>query len=229
MILSVLAMLSVGPVFAAVDGVSASLVGGEVKGAVKGEGKASVRASVSNLSGRELRSVVLGVYYSAVDAPPAPDALWRQHAFEFDPPLSPGKSVTVRFSDDDAFEYIALDVQGARFGPGLSFNGEIAPLEQPLSLRDGVYYIATRDLMDVIGGGISYDAKTYMVGLERGGIKIEVKPDLGYALVNGEQHPLEHPVLELDGRSLLPLAEVAALFGLSVSVDEGQELVLLEN
>lgn len=228
LMLAAAVLLYAGPALAAVDGITARLAGGDVKGEVKGQGKATVRVAVDNTSSRPVRAVVLRVYYSSTDTKPGDDAEWRLHGFEFDPPLSPGKSVVVKFSDNDAYEYVALDVQSTQFGLGVSYNGVVAQLGQPLSQRDGVYYIATRDMMSVIGGGISYDAATYMVALERGGVKMEIKPGLDYALVNGVKQPLAHPVVEVDGRSLLPLEDIAALFGLRVTVDEEQELVLLE-
>ncbi len=226
--LAMMLLLGAGQAFAAVDGVTASLAGGDVKGEVRGQGKATVRATLDNASGRPLKAVVLRVFYSASDDAPGDAAEWRLHGFEFDPPLSPGKSVVIKFSDDNAFEYVALDVQSAQFGLGLSYNGNVAALSQPLTMRDGVYYILTRDLMNVIGGGISYDAQTYMVGLERAGVKVEIKPGLDYALVSGAKQPLAHKVVEVDGRSLLPLEDIATMFGLGVTVDEEQELVLLE-
>jgi hypothetical protein len=214
--------------WAGVDGVSVSLAGGEVKGLVQGQGKATVRATVSNSSGRDIQSVVLAAFYSAVDEQPGDDAKWRVHAFEFTPPLATGKSATVKFTDDNALEYIKLDVQAAKFGLGLSYKGEVIKLTQPLMDKGGIHYIATRDLMDAIGGSISYDSKTYMLSLVRKGVTVQVKPALDYALVNGAKVPLQHQVLELDGRSQLPLEDIVALYGLSVSVDNDAGLVMLE-
>lgn len=228
LIVFALLLCPAGLAFAGVDGVSVSLTGGEVKGPVQGQGKATVRATVSNDSGRDVQSVVLGAFYSATDEQPGDDAKWRVHAFEFTPPLATGRSATVKFTDDDALEYIKLEVQAAKFGLGVSFKGEAVKLSQPLLDRDGVYYISTRDLMDIIGGSISYDAKTYMLSLTRKGVTVQVKPALKYALVNGEQHALTHQVVEIDGRSLLPLEDIAALYGVSVTVDEDAELVKLE-
>lgn len=228
LLITAVILLATGPVLASVDGVSVSLAGGEVKGPVQGQGKATVRATVSNASGRDVQSVVLGVFYSATDEQPGDDAKWRVHAFEFTPPLATGKSATVKFTDDNALEYIKLEVQAAQFGLGVSFKGEEAKLSQPLLDRDGVYYISTRDLMDIIGGSISYDAKTYMLSLVRKGVTVQVKPALKYALVNGEQHPLAHQVVEIDGHSMLPLEDIAALYGVSVTVDTDSGLVKLE-
>lgn len=223
-----LVLLSIGQAVAAVDGISVSLAGGEVVGPVKGQGKASVRATIVNESGRALSSIVLGVFYNSINELPGGDAAWIKHAFEFDPPLGTGKSVTVKFTDNNALEYIMLDVQSAQLGWGISYNGRLASPAPMLELRDDVWYISTRDLMELVGGGLSYDPKTYMVGLERAGVLVQVKPKLGYALVGGAQQRLEHPVVEIDGRSLVPLVEIALLLGLSASVDEAQQLLLLE-
>jgi hypothetical protein len=207
--------------------VMVTLTGGDVRGKVKGQGKATVVARVENLSGRELNGVRIAAYYSANDALPGDDATWRVHEFVFEPPLLPGNSTTLKFSDTDAFEYVLLQVRNAQYGRGLSFNGKAVRLAGPLSERDGVLYISTRDLMNTVGGGISYDAKTYMIVLERRGVSVRVQPKLKYALVGETQAPLAHPVIEVDGHSLLPLRDIAALFGLSVTEDSELNLVEL--
>jgi len=207
--------------------VTVTLTGGDVRGKVKGQGKATVVARVENNGDRELNGVRIAAYYSPTDALPGDDATWRVHEFVFEPPLLPGNSTTLKFSDENAYEYVLLQVRNAQYGRTLSFNGKAARLEQPLSEKDGVLYISTRDLMNTIGGGISYDAKTYMIVLERRGVSVRVQPKLKYVLVGETRAPLAHPVIEVDGHSLLPLAEIAALFGLSVTEDSELNMVEL--
>ena len=217
------------PALAAVDGVSVRLGGGEVRGTVQGQGKATVRAVVANDSGRPLTGIRVGVYYSATDELPGDGARWRVHEFVVDPPLLSGKSITLKFSDENALEYVKLDVQRASFGQGLSYNGKLAALTAPLEEHDGAVYAGTRDLMDLIGGSISYDAKAYMIVLERHGVQVQVQAKLKYALVGGRQTPLAHPVIEVDGRSLLPVADIAELFGMSAEQDSELNLLVLQD
>jgi len=223
-----LAMGLVLPILAlAQDDVSVTLTGGDVRGKVKGRGKATVVARVENHSGRELTGVRIAAYYSPTDAQPGDNATWRVHEFVFEPPLLPDNSTTLKFSDDNAYEYVLLEVRSPQYGRGLSFNGKAVRLAGPLSEKDGVLYISTRDLMNAIGGGISYDAKTYMIVLERRGASVKVQAKLKYALVGETRAPLAHSVIELDGHSLLPLTDIAALFGISVTEDTDLNLVEL--
>lgn len=203
------------PAAAAVDGLQVELTGGTVTGPVRGQGKAVVEARVTNTGSRSVNGVRIGVFYAAADLLPGDGADWRVHEFVFEPPLAPGKSTTLRFSDENAAEYILIELQRASYGLGLTYNGLEAGLNQPLMEMDGVVYIATRDLMQLIGGGISYDAQSYMIVLERSGLTLKLKAGQDYALLNGERTPLRHPVLEIESRSLLPLEEVARLLELS--------------
>jgi len=212
---------------AAVEGVDVKLAGGEVKGKVRGQGRADVSATVTNNTGRFIDGLRIGVYYSAADVLPAEGAKWRVHEFVFEPPLAPGASTTLRFSDENALEYIKIEAQRARYAYALRYAGSIAAQTVPVSERDGVLYAATRDLLELIGGTIGYDQKSNSLVLEREGRTLKFKLGQKSVLVDGRKQPLEHPALELDGRSLLPIEDVAALFGLTVSHDEEQRIVTL--
>lgn len=207
--------------------VGLTLIGGEVTGKARGQGVASVVAEVANFAGRELLGLRLAAYYSAVDVLPGDAADWRVHEFVFEPPLAPGDSTTLRFSDDNAAEYVLLEVRHTQFGRGLSFEGRVAMLEYGLLDDDGVTYVATRDLMNLIGGGISYDSETYEVVLERRGVELRFKERASKVKVDGTAQAIEHKILEVDGRSYLPLKDFAALFGLSLTHDTALNLLVL--
>jgi len=228
-LLGLAALLAIGGQLgvAAASDLELAFISGEVTGSTPGKGAASVTARVENTGSRDLLGLRIGVYYSAVNEIPDDDAQWRPHEFVFEPPLKPGKSTTLRFVDENAAEYIMLRVERVQCETGISFNGKVAQLEYGLEERDGVTYIATRDLMNLIGGGISYDAESYMVVLERKGVEVRFKESESRVLLDGQRTSIEHPVLEIDGRSFLPLADFASLLGVSVSRDSAMNLIVL--
>ncbi len=266
--------------------VEVRLTGGSVTGTVRGQGTAAVQAQVVNRGASALKGVRLGVYYSTLDAPPGPDAAWREHEFVFEPPLPPGEATTLNFTDENAAEYIALSVRFALFADGgqtaaqptpagetnpdaggapappdakpadakpadskpadakpapqpepqpppkpkpaqvtpgaaagatVLYRGLPVAAASPLVEQDGALYISTRDLMDNTGGSLGYDSATYEVTLERKGRKLAVKTGERRATADGAAIELAHPVLEIDGRSYLPLVECAAYLGLTAT------------
>lgn len=221
-------LLALTAALAAVEGVEIKLAGGEVKGKVRGQGRADVSASVTNNTGRYIDGLRVGVFYSAADTLPVEGSKWRVHEFIFDPPLAPGASTALSFSDENALEYVKLEAQRVRYAYSLRYAGSMAELAVPLSERDGVLYAATRDLLELIGGTLGFDPKSNTLTLTREGRVVKLKTGQKTAQVDGRKQPLAHPVLEVEGRSMLPLEEIAAFFGLKVSRDEEQRVVTLE-
>ena len=233
--------------------VEVRLAGGSVTGEVRGQGTATVEAQVMNHGASALLGVRLGVYYSVTDAAPGPGADWREHEFVFEPPLAPGESTTLSFTDESAAEFIALEVRYSLFEDGgvatepdngngegtppetkpkpehkpkldapassndpmVLYRGMPANLASPLIERKGAIYISTRDLMDCVGGSLGYDAATYQVILERKGRKLAVKTGERNATADDKAIKFDHAVLEIDGRSYLPLIDVAPYLALT--------------
>lgn len=230
MLLAILLVL-LGTSIALAEDVTVELTGGEITGEVRGQGTASVIATVTNDGSREVYGVRLAAYYSTVNMPPsdAEAADWRIHEFVFEPPLAPTHSVTLRFSDENAGEYVLLEVRYVSAGLGLSYNGRLAQLESALQEHDGTTYVATRDLISLIGGGISYDAATYEVVIIREGIELRFKEGSRKVKVDGAAATIEHEVRSDDGRSLLPLSDIGPLLGVSVVHDPALNVILLSD
>lgn len=211
--------------------VSIELVGGEVTGAISGQGTASVVVNVTNDGLRDITGLRIAAYYSTLNAPPVdPEtADWRIHEFVFDPPLAPGQSITVRFRDENAAEYVLLEARFVVEGGGIIYNGRTGVLEHGLIERNGVTFIATRDLIDLVGGGISYDAASYEVVIERQGVEVRFKEGRKQVKVDGQVNTLDHATIETDGRSLLPLVEFCGLLGIVVEHDATVDLFTLSD
>jgi hypothetical protein len=224
-----LALAALGYAWAAE--VKVELTGGDVTGTIRGQGTANVVARVTNIGSREVNGLRIAVYYSAADVlPDDPDAAdWRIHEFIFEPPLQPDDSTTLRFSDENAAEYVLIEVRYISAGLGLTYNGRAAKLEHGLLDRDGVTYVATRDLIELIGGGLSYDSATYEVIIMRQGIEVRFKENSSKVKVDGETTTIENKVLSEDGRSLLPLADFCGLLGVSVEHDSALNLIKLSD
>ena len=222
-------LLATGTVLA--EDVTVELTGGEIAGEVRGQGTASVIATVTNDGSREVYGVRIAAYYSTVNMPPSdPEAAdWRIHEFVFEPPLAPTHSVTLRFSDENAGEYVLLEVRYVSAGLGLSYNGRLARLESALQEHDGTAYVATRDLIGLIGGGISYDAATYEVVIMRQGIELRFKEGSRKVKVDGADTTIEHEVRSEDGSSFLPVSDICPLLGVSVVHDPALNMIQLSD
>jgi hypothetical protein len=207
------------------------LSGGEVTGSVRGQGTASVVATVTNTGARDVEGLRIAVYYSTRDVLPADpeSADWRIHEFVFEPPLKPDDSTALRFSDDNAAEYVLIEVRYVAAGLGLAYNGRAAKLDSGLLERDGATYVATRDLVNLIGGGLSYDSATYEVMIQRQGIEVRFKEGSNRVKVNSEPATIEHKVISEGGSSFLPLMDICPLLGLSVERDLTVNLIKLSD
>lgn len=211
--------------------VQVELSGGEVTGSVRGQGTANVVATVTNSGTRDVEGLRIAVYYSTSDVLPADpeSADWRIHEFVFEPPLKPDDSTTLRFSDADAAEYVLIEVRYVAAGLGLAYNGRAAQLKSGLLERDGTTYVATRDLVDLIGGGLSYDSDTYEIVILRQGTELRFKEGSDRVKVDGTPATLEHKVISEGGSSFLPLGDICPLLGVNVERDQSVNLIKLSD
>ena len=203
-------------------------VSGDVTGAIRGQGTATVSALVTNISDRNLNGVRIAAYYSPYDTFPEEFAEWQLHEFVFEPPLEPGNSVSLKFQDEQAFEYIQLELRRALFDLRLVVNGKLLEDPQLIRIQDGAAYMQSRELVRIIGGELHYDEATDRVNLSRNGATLLYKNGRRSIDVNGERRALEHPVIELDGRTWVPLEGVCRELGISCTVDNTLNVLTLE-
>lgn len=223
-------VLAITPAIAAItDEVEVKLAGGEVVGRVRGQGIAEVVATVTNTGTRTLTGVRIEAYYSTMDMFPPANASWRPHEFIFEPALAPGESANLGFSDKNAAEYVMLSVTAAVFHTGLSYNGQVVDLAYSIHERNGVAYIATRDLMAIVGGEADYDALTYEIILSRRGTELRLRENHSSLTVNGYPQEMLHPVAAIEGRSYLPVEDIAPLLGIVCQRDDSLNFIMLED
>lgn len=207
-----------------VSGVEVLLTGGSLK-----SGRANVEAQITNKAQRQLLGLRIAAYYDPLDALPAPDAQWRLHEFVLEPGLAPGASAMLSFTDNNAAQYVLLRCVLARFSLAISVDGaaELAAQYELLE-QDGQRYVAARDLADALGARLR-QATDKRVILDL--------PDLPAALVylpgsqelqlSGVRQQLSWPVLQLAGRSWLPLEESCLLLGFSAEYDYNANILRL--
>ncbi|HES57974.1 MAG TPA: copper amine oxidase N-terminal domain-containing protein, partial [Firmicutes bacterium] len=194
---------------AVTDEVSVTLTGGEVAGRVRGTGKATVQARVENLGTRALNGIRIEAFYSTTDVLPDQYAVWHPHEFIFEPPLPPGESTLLNFSDEQAAEYILIEVRSTLFALGLSYNGTVMDLKFALPERRGVVFIATRDFAGLVGAEAKYDEPTQQIVVATEGIEAGFTVGSQAAVINGRQTVLAGEVFEFNGTSYLPLLDAA--------------------
>jgi hypothetical protein len=203
-------------------------VSGDVTGPIKGQGIATLTALVTNISDRNLNGVRIAAYYSPYDSFPEEFAEWKLHEFVFEPPLKPGNSVSLSFQDEKAFEYIQLELRRALFDLRLVVNGKLLSSEGLIRIQDGAAYMQSRELVGIIGGDLHYDAEADRVNFSRGGYTLLYKNGRRSIDVNGERRALEHPVIDLDGHTWVPLEGICRELGISCTVDNTLNVLNLE-
>ena len=204
-----------------------SLTGGTLTAGESGVGRAEVEATVTNNSPRPLSAIRIGVFYNNHNEGPPPGVAWIPHEFVFEPPLEPGKNSVLRFTDNDAGEFVLIEIQRVLFGSGLTYNGELAVLASPLTERAGVVYIATRDFAAMLGAEVRFDKASDLVSLSRTGQEVRFQVGLSHAFVDGLRMELEQiPYLDGD-KSYVPLETFAVFFGMLVDYDRALNLINL--
>lgn len=228
-LLAGLALAAASPRAAETDGsqaVSIELSGGSLK-----DGRARVEARLHNGSGRSLLGVRIAAYYDPLDAMPAPDASWKLHEFLLEPPLAPGASVQLEFTDSEAAEFVLLRVAYARLALAIRVDGA-TPLAARTELQEveGTVYIAARDLAAALDAKLTQDkSKRVTLEMAEAGRKLSYLAGSKLVQLDTRQASLSLPVLEREGRSWLPLHEIAALLGFEADYDLAANLVLLSS
>lgn len=218
-------LLFTASAFAEVPGVTVTLVSGDVVGQTRGLGTATVTARVTNETARTLEGIRLVSWYSAVDVLPAADADWRIHEFVFDPPLMPGASGTLTFTDENAAQYVKLEARQVKYRAALRYGDAITDLKLPLLRRSGVVYVALRDLVDITGGTLRSSGE--FISVNAAGKKLQLRPGSAEAQVDSSARSMSNAVIEDNDRSYIALRDAASLLELEL-VDLGDELYELK-
>ncbi|MEZ5339724.1 MAG: stalk domain-containing protein [bacterium] len=229
-VLSVIAglMLLQRPVQAGIlDEVRLEFISGDVTGDVRGQGTATVSARITNIGDRNLNGVRIAAYYSPYDTFPDEFADWLLHEFLLEPPLRPGKSVVLQFQDPKAFEYIQLELRRANFDLRIVVNGEQLASEGLVRIEDGAAYMQSRDLVGIIGGELKYDAEADRVELRRGDRVLLYKDGRRSIDVNEERRALSHPVIQIEGRTWVPVESICRELEIECEIDHSLNVLTL--
>lgn len=173
-------------------------------------GQTRVTARVTNNSDRPLSAVTVKASYNDI-------ALsswnWRYHKVRMKPPLLPGLSRIVKFSDPEGRKYIVLDYAKPEFltpAPTVWASGQ----KLACAIIANKMHVAARAFVTVFGGTIERDAASgeMIMRVADSEVRAKVKPD--------KSNPSAMLALLRSGQTYVPLADVAKDLGLVVSHDD---------
>lgn len=100
-------------------------------------------------------------------------------------------------------------------------------ITRPVSVRNGVEYLVLRDIVEPLGGRVSWNAQTRTITAMLGGRTIDVTDGQSMAVLDGAPLPLTAPPVTVDGKLLVPASMVSRAFKLWMRWSDGQVAVSL--
>jgi len=108
--------------------------------------------------------------------------------------------------------------------PSASPSGGIT---RPVSVRNGVEYVVLRDIVEPLGGKVSWNAQTRTITAALAGRSLDVTDGQATAVLDGAALALAAPPITIDGKLLVPASAVSRAFGLWTRWSDGQITVTL--
>ena len=108
---------------------------------------------------------------------------------------------------------------------GVQYSLDVAP-----SVKNDVFYAPARAIAETFGACVEYDADTQiiLITLYDKTIKIKMKSDI--ASVNGEEYQLKGQPIVINGRTLLPITDLAEIFEFNGEyISESGEFVIYDS
>lgn len=107
---------------------------------------------------------------------------------------------------------------------GRQLNFDVAPI-----LEDGTTLVPVRGVLTPLGATFSWDQATHSVTVELDGTEIRAAVGSSTALVNGESVHLTKPVINRDGRVMIPLRFFGENLGLGVEWEQESHTVYMSS
>lgn len=108
--------------------------------------------------------------------------------------------------------------------PSASPSGGIT---RPVSVRNGVEYVVLRDIVEPLGGRVSWNAPTKTITAALLGRTLDVTDGQVTAMLDGAALPLSAPPITIDGKLLVPVSAISRAYGLWTRWSDGQVTVTL--
>lgn len=114
---------------------------------------------------------------------------------------------------------------GAPGAPALFVNGYRIETSSPPVIVGGRVLVPVRDVAEVLGADVAWDAAARRVTLRHRGTEVQLVIGAAVALVNRTEIPLDVPAAIVSGRTMVPLRLVGHAFGAEVAWDEAARAV----
>nr|WP_154894021.1 copper amine oxidase N-terminal domain-containing protein [Paenibacillus xylanexedens] len=98
---------------------------------------------------------------------------------------------------------------------------------QPMTVKNGVSYVAIRALVDRVGYGVKYDNKTKETIIISGDNELRFKTNSKGYTVNGESRTMKGPAYQQKNTFMVPLTSITQALNISYKVNQSAKTVVL--
>ncbi|MEK4436463.1 stalk domain-containing protein [Paenibacillus sp. FSL K6-2862] len=98
---------------------------------------------------------------------------------------------------------------------------------QPMTVKNGVSYVAIRALVDRVGYGVKYDNKTKETIIISGDNELRFKTNSKVYTVNGESKTMKGPAYQQKNTFMVPLTSITQALNISYKVNQSAKTVVL--
>ena len=98
---------------------------------------------------------------------------------------------------------------------------------QPMTVKNGVSYVAIRALVDRVGYGVKYDNKTKETIIISGENELRFKTNSKVYTVNGESRTMKGPAYQQKNTFMVPLTSITQALNISYKVNQSAKTVVL--
>ncbi|GAB1154334.1 hypothetical protein YWY31_03590 [Paenibacillus illinoisensis] len=98
---------------------------------------------------------------------------------------------------------------------------------QPMTVKNGVSYVAIRALVDRVGYGVKYDNKTKETIIISGDNELRFKTNSKIYTVNGESRTMKGPAYQQKNTFMVPLTSITQALNISYKVNQSAKTVVL--
>ncbi|WP_440110584.1 stalk domain-containing protein [Paenibacillus sp. QZ-Y1] len=98
---------------------------------------------------------------------------------------------------------------------------------QPMTVKNGVSYVAIRALVDRVGYGVKYDNKTKETIIISGDNELRFKTNSKVYTVNGESRTMKGPAYQQKNTFMVPLTSITQALNITYKVNQSAKTVVL--
>jgi PKD repeat protein len=107
-------------------------------------------------------------------------------------------------------------------------DGQIYTASQPMTVKDGVSYVAIRSLVNRVGLQFYYDTATKETVITQGEQVLRFKTDSKVYTVNGQQRQMKGPAFQQKNVFMVPLTSITQALNIPYTVDNVNKTVILD-